>query len=438
MTRIATEIHGPRPFDQPLERADLDIDDKKRVNLLAWRGQFSPQFVQAILESYTQQNDVILDPFVGSGTVLVESAHLGHDVYGFEVNPAAEILAKIYTFTGYSPKERRTLLSRTEKILSEYIPLGLPLFDSSILSDDNSVSITPLIRDLSGLKCVDSKILIESLIVKLDLDGEHFPIHSLWSKWNALRTLVESLPRSQKTVSVALGDARYLPLDDAVIDFVLTSPPYINVFNYHNNYRTSIELLGWNPLVSAKSEIGANRKFRQNRFLTVVQYCIDMSLSLAELVRVCRSSGRIIFVVGRESNVHKTAFFNGAILRRLAEEIIGIKTALQQARQFQNKFGNLIKEDILHFIPDNGQQINRSLTIEQAKQIGADVLSSARDRVPTDRHGILDDALSHAHKIEPSPEFIAAYAKESKANWFSSETALCHLFGTTEIPRRVR
>ena len=413
MTRIETEIHSSRPFDQPLECAALDIVDKKRNNLLAWRGQFSPQFVQAILESYTQQNDVILDPFVGSGTVLVESAHLGHDVYGFEVNPAAEILAKIYTFIGYSPKERRTLLSCAEKILSEYIPLGLPLFDSSILNDDNSVSISPLIRHLSGLKRIDIKILLESLVVKLDLDGEHLPIHSLWSKWNALRTLVESLPQSEKTVSVALGDARYLPLDDSVIDFVLTSPPYINVFNYHNNYRTSIELLGWKPLVSARSEIGANRKFRQNRFLTVVQYCMDMSLSLAELVRVCRNSGRVIFVVGRESNVHKTSFFNGAILRRLAEEVIGIKTVLQQERKFQNKFGNLIKEDILHFIPNNGQQINRSLTIEQAKQIGTDVLSNARDRVPPDRRGFLDDALSRAHEIEPSPEFIATQGKNN-------------------------
>ena len=412
MTRIATEPLSSRPFNQPLDSTDLDIDDKKRTNLLAWRGQFSPQFVQAILESYTHQNDVILDPFVGSGTVLVESAHLGHEVYGFEVNPAAETLAKVYTFIGYSPKERCALLSRAEKILSEYIPLGLPLFDSRISNDDDSVSINPLIRHLSGLKRIDIKVLLESLIVKLDLGGEHLPIHSLWSKWNALRTLVESLPQSEKTVSVALGDARYLPLDDSVIDFVLTSPPYINVFNYHNNYRASIELLGWKPLVSARSEIGANRKFRQNRFLTVVQYCIDMSLSLAELVRVCRDSGRVIFVVGRESNVHKTAFFNGAILRRLAEEVIGIKTALQQERKFQNKFGNLIKEDILHFIPNNGQQINRSLTIKQAKQIGEEVLSNARDRVPTDRRGFLDDALSHAHQIEPSPEFIAAQAKE--------------------------
>jgi len=77
-----------------------------------------------------------------------------------------------------------------------------------------------------------------------------------------------------------------------------------------------------------------------------------MSLSLTELVRVCRDTGKIVFVVGRESNIHKTAFFNGAILRRLAEEVVDIRTSLQQERQFQNKFGNIIKEDILHFLPE--------------------------------------------------------------------------------------
>ncbi len=46
------------PFDQPLDSAVLDIDNKNRANLLAWRGQFSPQFVQAIIESYAHQKEI--------------------------------------------------------------------------------------------------------------------------------------------------------------------------------------------------------------------------------------------------------------------------------------------------------------------------------------------------------------------------------------------
>lgn len=412
MTRLAPGLRTSLPFDQPLDSAFLDIQDKTRANLLAWRGQFSPQFVQAILENYAKNDDVVLDPFVGSGTVLVEAAHLGHEVFGYEVNPAAELLAKVYTFVRYNMRERRALILNADNYLSEFIPLGLPLFDQCGASSNEGVSITPLISNLSKVESGDVKTLIEALIVKLDLRDEHISTQFFWSKWNELRALVESLPQSSKRVSVDLIDARYLPLDDCVIDFVLTSPPYINVFNYHHNYRSSVEMLGWKPLVSAKSEIGANRKFRQNRFLTVVQYCIDMSISLTELVRVCRDTGRIVFVVGRESNVHKTAFFNGAILRRLAEEVVGIRTSLQQERQFRNKFGNIIKEDILHFLPEGLTCRKPSIIISRARKIGEEVLVRALNDVPYDRRKYLEEAISRAPEIEPSPKFDQLQAKE--------------------------
>lgn len=413
LTIPASESRSSVPFDQPLNQAHLDIDDKKRANLLAWRGQFSPQFAQAILENYADKDDVVLDPFVGSGTVLVESAHLGHKAFGYEVNPAAELLAKVYTFASYSKKERKSLISSTDSYLSKFIPLGLPLFEQGGISSNDDISITPLISNLTQLKNRDVKTLVEALIVKLDLREHSISTKSFWSKWNELRCLIETLPQAKKTISVSLGDARYLPLDDSVIDFVLTSPPYINVFNYHHNYRTSVEMLGWKPLVSAKSEIGANRKFRQNRFLTVIQYCIDMSLSLSELVRVCRDTARMVFVVGRESNVHRTAFFNGAILRRLAEDVIGIQTTLQQERKFQNKFGNTIKEDILHFIPRGATPPNPALIISRAREIGEEVLSTARQTVPADRRKYLEDAISRIQDIDPSPQFVPSQAKES-------------------------
>ena len=413
LIRPASESRNSVSFDQPLDQTHLDIDDKKRANLLVWRGQFSPQFVQAILENYADKDDVVLDPFVGSGTVLVESAHLGHRAFGYEVNPAAELLSKVYTFASYSKKERKSLISSTDSYLLKFIPLGLPLFEQGDVSSNDGIPITPLISNLNQLKNRDVKALVEALIVKLDLRDHSISTEFFWSKWNELRFLIETLPQATKTISVSLGDARYLPLDDSVIDFVLTSPPYINVFNYHHNYRASVEMLGWKPLVSAKSEIGANRKFRQNRFLTVIQYCIDMSLSLSELVRVCRDTARMVFVVGRESNVHRTAFFNGAILRRLAEDVVGIQTTLQQERKFQNKFGNTIKEDILHFISRGITSPVPTLIISRAREIGEEVLSTARQTVPADRRKYLEDAISRIQDIDPSPQFVPSQAKES-------------------------
>lgn len=55
------------------------------------------------------------------------------------------------------------------------------------------------------------------------------------------------------------GDGRF-PNPAIPFGLVLTSPPYINVYNYHQQYRASAEALGWDLLEVAKTEIGSNRK----------------------------------------------------------------------------------------------------------------------------------------------------------------------------------
>ncbi len=85
-----------KDFNQPIPQSILNITEKTRSNLFAWRGQFSPQLIESILKSYCLQNSVVLDPFVGSGTVLLEAGRLGLTSYGFEINPAAYSLSKVY------------------------------------------------------------------------------------------------------------------------------------------------------------------------------------------------------------------------------------------------------------------------------------------------------------------------------------------------------
>jgi adenine-specific DNA methylase len=88
------------PLDRTeIEPARLNIENKTRSNLFPWNGQFSPQFVEAILEQYANPSTRILDPFCGSGTVLAEAALLGLAATGVEVNPAAYVLARIYALS---------------------------------------------------------------------------------------------------------------------------------------------------------------------------------------------------------------------------------------------------------------------------------------------------------------------------------------------------
>lgn len=60
-------------FTTPIPQALLDIEEKTRSNLFAWRGQFSPQLIEILLSAYCPPDSVVLDPFAGSGTVLFET-----------------------------------------------------------------------------------------------------------------------------------------------------------------------------------------------------------------------------------------------------------------------------------------------------------------------------------------------------------------------------
>jgi hypothetical protein len=208
-----------------------------------------------------------------------------------------------------------------------------------------------------------------------------------------------NLPECGSPITLLNCDARRLPLREHAVGLVVTSPPYINVFNYHQQYRQSAEALGWDLLAVARSEIGANRKHRGNRFLTVTQYCLDMTDVLRELRRVCTVGARVILIVGRESNVRKTRFFNGEILATLASCCVGFPLTQRQERVFTNRFGESIYEDILHFEVTKG----RSPIAQSPAAIARQVLAEARDRAPSESIEDLEDALRQVDKMRPSP-----------------------------------
>lgn len=98
--------------DMGIDRTDidqslLDIEERRRTSLFAWNGQFSPQFVEAMLKRYAEPGWVTYDPFAGSGTVVGESIRLGLGTIATELNPAAFHMARIRQLSLLSVGERR-------------------------------------------------------------------------------------------------------------------------------------------------------------------------------------------------------------------------------------------------------------------------------------------------------------------------------------------
>ncbi|MEG1739675.1 MAG: class I SAM-dependent methyltransferase, partial [Bacilli bacterium] len=59
-----------------------------------YRGNWSPHIPKNLLLKYTKSEDLVLDPFVGSGTTLIECKILNRNAFGIDINPNALQISK--------------------------------------------------------------------------------------------------------------------------------------------------------------------------------------------------------------------------------------------------------------------------------------------------------------------------------------------------------
>lgn len=391
----------------------LNIQNKLRSNPLSWSGQFSPQLIQVLLKKYAAPGSTLFDPFLGSGTVLLEAGLAGLAAGGAEINPAAVALSQTCRFINAPSEQRRRHLNEISQLLEREFPPTLPLFQPAHQSQsglDAAAIQSKLLESLTKVRERLSHQLLETLIVLADLGRSNLSTDQIFAAWKKLAQHVIGLPFSEQPITVYRADARKTPLTDSSIDLVVTSPPYINVFNYHQQYRASMEALNWNLLQVARSEIGSNRKHRGNRFLTVIQYCLDLSQTLREMSRVCRPDSRLIFIVGRESRVRGTGFFNGEIVTEIAHRASGFDLILRQERVYLNRFGQNIFEDILHFSSPTSEPNDAFL--ERAREVAQDVLEAAYVTAPDKAKDDIKSALTSINTVPPSPIFTPSKARK--------------------------
>ncbi len=56
--------------------------------------KFIPQIVSRLADKYTNKGDLVVDPFVGCGTTLVESKFRGRPSIAVDINPVAVLITK--------------------------------------------------------------------------------------------------------------------------------------------------------------------------------------------------------------------------------------------------------------------------------------------------------------------------------------------------------
>lgn len=387
-----------------LDRQKLDVVNKTRSNIFGWRGQFTPEFVEYLLDEANEGTGLVVDPFCGSGTVLQECAARNRAAHGFEINPAAYAMSHFFTLSKLSRDERLALMASVEGLFRAMSSdsVDLPLFNPVEDYRGRASNLLDLGREVFSRTESKTETLL-ALLTLFEAEGCRLPNlnQAIFTALGRVKRHLLALVDSTATVEASLCDARLVHrYVRAEAELIVTSPPYINVFNYHQNHRAILELLGFDLLHVAASEIGSNRKNRGNRFRTVIQYALDMEACAKSFALSLKPHGQLVLVVGRESNVRGIPIPNSRLVADIVTSLDGYNQEGSFERCFTNRFGASIYEDVLLFRRIGGQP-----ALGAARGIARALLEDLEDDVNGEVQNDIQEAIANTDGIEPSPVF---------------------------------
>lgn len=87
-------------------------------NFYLYPARFSPEVARAVIQQFTEPDDLVLDPFMGGGTAVVEALVLGRRCAGVDISSLAHFITKART-TPLSPQDKFLIRRWSELISSE-------------------------------------------------------------------------------------------------------------------------------------------------------------------------------------------------------------------------------------------------------------------------------------------------------------------------------
>lgn len=88
-------------------------------NFYRYPARFSPKLVRAVIDTFTEPGDLVLDPFVGGGTTLVESLVSGRHAIGTDISSLATFVSEVKT-TLYTEEELARLGRWTNRVRDNF------------------------------------------------------------------------------------------------------------------------------------------------------------------------------------------------------------------------------------------------------------------------------------------------------------------------------
>jgi len=262
-----------------------------------YKGKFNPQAAKAILNIFNAQpGQVALDPFCGSGTTLVECAHLGIKSVGTDINPLAAFLANVKLQSLGLPADRLQAdadlvlkKARLTKTKPEMVG-GRGEYLNSWFADDYLSDIENLRLEIEGNggECVSVLLAIASNLLRdyslqepADLRirrrKSEYPKISFFDAFGlAAQAFSSRLSASQDVLGLIEQQSQAINIDckkssdnpalcPGSFDLALTSPPYATALPYIDTQRLSLVWLGLVPpanMAALEAELIGSRETR--------------------------------------------------------------------------------------------------------------------------------------------------------------------------------
>ena len=345
-------------------------------------GKFIPQLVEVFLKKFFKPGQIILDPFLGSGTTLIEANLLNMPSIGIELSEFSFLIAKVKT-QKYDiellEKEILDILNKT-KAFSRRIRLNQKsLFEEWDFEPTEYFktwyhpraikeiyfyrSLIPNYEYQDVLKIILSRAARSARqIPHYDLARPKKPVkEKYWCikhkrycypidnaikfinrySWDTIRRIKEfDRLRTNAKIILLQGDARKIKLPlRKEIDGIFTSPPYLGLIDYHDQHRYAFDLFNFREYPEA--EIGSPNGNGNNK---KEKYKEDIAAVFKNMINYLKPKAKIFIVVNDKHNLYPE------IAKECGFKFIDIfhRPVLMRTERDNNKFS----ESIYYFVYD--------------------------------------------------------------------------------------
>lgn len=240
-----------------------------------YKGKFHPQMIRGIFNVIgLQKGDVILDPFSGSGTTVLEASIAGYDSIGVDISKLCILIGKVKTKAWQHAEEIEKIAQNGYRDKDEH---GI-----EEINDFFHLAKMVSLSDVSR-RSRDYELSLSRNITKMLKSIQH------------MRTAGQIIDHPFGTSSIFQGDIRDLhQIPDSSIDAIVTSPPYSIALDYVKNDQHALIDMGENVAEIRENFIGVRGKAKNKMSL----YEHDMKLAMKTMSRVLKTGKYAVVVIG--------------------------------------------------------------------------------------------------------------------------------------------